>query len=135
MKTQRLSLIDLNRCVGCQLCMFACSRRFGVSGFGKSAILVKSVGGFERGFTVVVCRACADPPCARACPENALVVRPGGGVLLKPNLCTGCGLCREACIIGAVFWDEYANKPIICTHCGYCVDFCPHGVLGVEALG
>jgi len=115
--------------------MFACSRRFGDGGFGKSAILIKSVGGFERGFTVVVCRACVDPPCARACPENALIVRPGGGVLLRPNLCTGCGLCKEACIIGAVFWDDEVNKPIICTHCGLCVDFCPHGVLGVEKVG
>ena len=135
MRSQRLALLDVNRCVGCQLCMYACTRRFGEAGYGKSAILIKSVGGFERGFTVVVCRACEDPPCARACPEEALIVRPGGGVLLRPNLCTGCGLCREACIIGAVFWDEENNKPIICTQCGYCVNYCPHGVLGVEEIG
>ena len=135
MQTHRLALLDVNRCVDCQLCMYACTRRFGDAGNGKSAILVKSVGGFERGFTVVVCRACEDPPCARACPEGALIVRPGGGVLLRSSLCIGCGLCREACIIGAVFWDEENNKPIICTQCGYCVDYCPHGVLGVEEIG
>ena len=130
----RLSVVDSERCVGCQLCMFACARRFGDGGLERSAILIRSIGGVERGFTVVVCRACRDPPCAAVCPEDALRVRRGGGVLLDPNRCTGCGHCRDACIIGAVFWDERANKPNICVHCGYCVSFCPHGVLALEEV-
>jgi len=32
----------------------------------------RCVGGMERGFTVVVCRACNDPPCAKVCPTGAL---------------------------------------------------------------
>jgi len=129
---KRLAIIDSERCVGCQLCMFACSRRFGDSGFSKSAILIRSVGGIERGFTVIVCRACYDPPCSRVCPTDALRPRRGGGVILNSSKCIGCGLCREACDIGAVFWDGENNKPIICIHCGFCVDYCPHGVIGVE---
>ncbi len=128
----RISVVDVNRCVGCQLCMFACSRRFGDGGLERSAIIVRSVGGVERGFTVVVCRACTDPPCAKACPVDALVPRKGGGVTLIPDKCIGCGSCVNACIIGAIFWDNVANKPIICTHCGYCVNYCPHGVLEIE---
>ena len=81
---------------------------------------------------MIVCRACPDPPCARACPEDALDMRPGGGVLLRKERCTGCGLCRQACILGAVYWDERENKPQICIHCGYCVRYCPHDVLGME---
>ena len=131
---RRLGVKDVERCVGCQLCMFACARRYGFAGLERSAILVRSVGGVERGFSVIVCRACRDPPCARVCPENALVLRDGGGVVLVPKRCTGCGHCREACIIGAVLWDHESNKPIICVHCGYCVDFCPHGVLAVEEV-
>ncbi|MEM1898484.1 MAG: hypothetical protein QXD36_05280, partial [Sulfolobales archaeon] len=79
---KRLVVIDVNKCVGCQLCMLACSRRFGVVGHSKSAIWVRSAGGFERGFTLVVCRACRDPPCARVCPTKALKLREGGGVIL-----------------------------------------------------
>ena len=131
---KKLAVLDPDRCVDCQLCMYACSRRYGESGLAKSAILVKSVGGFDRGFTVVVCRACKDPPCARACPEDALIPKKGGGVILISGKCIGCGLCREACPIGAVFWDDINNKPVICTQCGYCVDFCPHGVLGMEEI-
>lgn len=129
----RLAILDPDRCVGCQECMYACNRRFGSGGLAKSAILVRSVGGFERGFTVIVCRACRDPPCARVCPTDALKPR-SGGVLLDPEKCIGCGNCVEACTLGAIFWDEAENKPQICNHCGYCIKYCPHGVLGLEEV-
>ncbi len=128
----RLSVIETERCVGCQSCMFACSRRQNVAGLTKSCIIVRSIGGMERGFTVVVCRACADPPCARVCPTDALVQRQGGGVHLDMKKCIGCGHCRDACLIGAVQWDDTTGKPMICIHCGYCVEFCPHNVLGIQ---
>jgi len=130
--TKRLSIIDTERCIGCQLCMFACTRRFGDAGLDKSAIRVRSVGGIERGFTVIVCRACEDPPCARVCPTGALIPRKGGGVIFNSSKCIGCQLCVDACIIGAIFWDDDTNKPIVCTQCGYCVDFCKYGVLEME---
>ncbi len=131
---RRLVVLDYDKCVGCSLCMLACSRRMGEIGVGKSAILVRSAGGVERGFTIIVCRSCVDPPCARVCPTGALRKKQGGGVVLDQNKCIGCGLCREACIIGAVMWDPALNKPVICVHCGYCVEYCPHGVLGVEEV-
>ena len=131
---KRLAVIDSERCVGCQLCMLACTRKFGLGGFGKSAIHVRSIGGIERGFTVVVCRACKQPPCLKACPEDAIRKRDGGGVMVNYSKCIGCGLCVNACPIGAVMWDDIENKPIICTHCGYCVSYCPHGVLGMEEI-
>jgi Fe-S-cluster-containing dehydrogenase component len=129
---QRLAVLDSERCVGCQLCMFACNRRFGDSGFMKSAISVRSAGGIERGFVVVVCRACPDPPCASVCPTDALALRKGGGVILIPAKCIGCKNCVYACPFGAVLWDAETEKPAICVHCSYCVKYCPHGVLGME---
>jgi len=89
----------------------------------------------ERGFTVIVCRACQDRPCAKVCPVDALKPRRAGGVVLDPDQCIGCGICRQACVIGAVFWDDQAAKPMICIHCGSCVKFCPHGVLELEKKG
>ena len=127
----RLTVIDSERCVGCQCCMFACARRLDAVSLGLSCIGVRSAGGISRGFRVVVCRACADPPCARVCPEDALRPRRGGGVIVLAERCIGCGLCRQACVLGAVFWDARVNKPLICVHCGQCARHCPYGVLGL----
>lgn len=128
----RLSVVDTERCVGCQNCMFACTRKDGVGGLGRTRIHVRSVGGMERGFKIVVCRACQDPPCAKACPNDALAVRPEGGVRLIVDKCNGCGACRPACILGAVSWDEGKDRPMICIQCGHCAKYCPHGVLALD---
>ena len=135
MAKNRLSVIDTERCIGCQSCMFACVRRNNQAGLSSTCIQVESIGGMERGFKVIVCRACNDPYCARACPTGALNLRDGGGVVLEKSKCTGCGFCQKACPIGSVFWDEEEGKPMICVHCGYCSSFCPHDVLKIERNG
>ncbi|MCX8204592.1 MAG: 4Fe-4S binding protein [Candidatus Nezhaarchaeota archaeon] len=131
---KRLVIADVDRCVGCQCCMFACTRRLGEAGLGKAAIHVRSAGGVERGYVIIVCRACPDPPCFKACPADALKKRPKGGVLVDYDLCIGCGACQGACPFGAIKWDLDLDKPIVCIHCGYCVEFCPHKVLALEEV-
>lgn len=131
---KRLSVIDVDRCVGCQSCMFACARRLGMGGLEKSCIHVQSARGMRKGFVAIVCRACPNPPCARVCPTDALIPREGGGVTLKAALCIGCDNCVEACPFGAVLWDQEQNKPQICVYCGYCVPYCPYEVLALEEL-
>jgi len=128
---KKLSVIDPERCVGCQCCMFACTRRLGPGGLATARIGIHSIGGIRRGFTVTVCRACPDPPCARACPVEALTVREGGGVSFHSSRCLGCGNCVDACPFGAVFWDSDQNKPLICVYCGICAQYCPYDVIAL----
>ena len=133
-----LRVVDMEKCIGCYECMMACSRRRGYISISKSAITVRTHGGLERGFVVIACHGCVDedvPACARACPTGALTRRPGGGVKLDEEVCTGCGECVKACIIGAITWDSDREKPIICEHCGYCANYCPHGILKLVEPG
>ncbi len=120
---------DSDKCVGCLICMFTCAQAHQASGLESSCIKVRSQGGISRGFSVWVCRGCEDPPCARACPEDALIVRKGGGVLLKEEKCTGCGYCVKACILDAIGWNNRKNKPVICIQCGACAKSCPYKVM------
>lgn len=128
-KYMRLSIKDAKRCVGCQTCMFACTRRTGQAGLSNSCIGIKSQGGMSNGFSVIICRSCYNPPCAAVCPTGALTEKPVRGVVFNSSKCIGCGNCKKACVVKAVFWNETENKPAICVHCGFCVKFCPHNVL------
>jgi len=114
--------------------MFACVRRLGKLGIEESAIRIKAQGGIEGYFTIIVCRACPDPPCAKVCPTKALVPREGGGVILNKEKCVKCGACAQACIIRAISFDK-EGYPVICIHCGYCVQYCPHGILSLVEVG
>ena len=86
----------------------------------------------EKGFVVIVCRACAFPSCTLVCPTEALLPRQSRGIRLDLDRCIGCGLCVKACPFGAIFWNDEVQKPMICIHCGYCVRYCPHGVLAID---
>ena len=131
---RRLKVAHPERCIGCLGCMFACSRiRMGTVSLQDSAIKVQTQGGIEGDFRVVVCRGCMDPPCARACPTHALEKKQDGRVVFHKDLCTGCGKCEEACLVGAISLGK-EKMPIKCIHCGACVDFCPHGVLELEEV-
>jgi Fe-S-cluster-containing dehydrogenase component len=118
--------------------MYACARknpRKPFIGYDHSGISAVSLSGFERGATIIVCKACQEPPCSQVCPTDALIPRKNGGVIYKERLCIGCKNCIEACTISAIF-ERRDGKIALCIHCGYCVDYCPHGVLDyVEASG
>lgn len=130
---QKLKIAHLERCIGCNLCVFACARiNYGVLSMDRSAILVKTSGGINSDFIVVICKGCEDPVCTRVCPTKALTPRTGGGCKLDRTKCESCGMCKEACILGAIRMDEEMGKPIVCTHCGACARYCPHEVIMLE---
>lgn len=131
---RRLKVAHPERCIGCLGCMFACSRiRTGTVSLDSSAIKVRTQGGIEGDYRVVVCRACRDAPCARACPTGALERKADGKVIFHKDLCTGCGSCEKACLVGAIALGK-EKMPVKCIHCGACAEFWPHGVLEIEEI-
>lgn len=80
-----------------------------------------------------LCWRCEDAPCVQKCPEGGLEREDSGVIRLDRELCNGCGICKEACPVGGVFFapDGY---PLICDLCGgsqkpQCVEICPSGAL------
>jgi len=121
---------EMNKCLGCFTCMNVCAiTNRNNHSLIKSAIRVRTTGGMSSRFIAIVCLGCAEPACMEKCPSNALVKRPGGGVLVREDMCVGCRKCEGACIMRAINFDEERKKPIICRHCGVCARFCPHDCL------
>jgi len=119
----------MERCIGCHSCSLACARLVHKKiSWQTAGIRIHSSGGLSTGFIAQHCLACLPAPCAAVCPTGAFSQRPGGGVIVKKNLCIRCGDCAAACPVDAIFLDR-SGEPFVCIHCGRCVSFCPHECL------
>jgi NADPH-dependent glutamate synthase beta subunit-like oxidoreductase/NAD-dependent dihydropyrimidine dehydrogenase PreA subunit len=74
-------------CSGCHTCEIACKQEHGL-GVGPRVIRVLEESPY---YKPLFCHHCDDPPCAKACPEDAITKDSETGVvLLDPEKCTGC---------------------------------------------
>lgn len=100
---------DPSLCIGCKSCLIACAKNHteaGVKGgssenkrpqFRPRLQLITAVE-----VTVPVqCRHCEDSPCARVCPEKAIIQK-DGYIDIVESLCVGCKTCVLACPFGAI---------------------------------
>ena len=125
----------MNKCVGCLTCAIVCAvSNKDDHSIDKSAIKIRTTGGMTSRFVAIVCRGCKEPACWDVCPVKALKLRPGGGVILQEEKCSGCRRCVDACSVNAVVYDIDAQKPIICSHCGVCTTFCTHDCLVMKEV-
>jgi heterodisulfide reductase subunit A len=80
---------------------------------------------------------------AKAAASSALIPLSSGKVRVEsiacaidPLLCSGCGLCEELCVYGALTLDEHrgvmsANQ-VVCEGCAACATACPSGAIVVK---
>lgn len=123
----------MNKCIGCYVCMLACARTvYHDYSPAKSAIQIRTAGGYQGKFVADICRGCERAPCATSCPVDALIQREGGGVEYKVDQCIGCRNCVDACAAQVIFFNEVEKRPIVCIQCGACARACPHEVLTME---
>lgn len=101
-------VIDLERCVGCGACAFACKAENNTRnrGAGQSHnwadFVMKTEGSFPTAMHVVMpvlCNHCSDPPCVANCPvtPKAMFKTAEGITMHDPALCIGCQACQGSC--------------------------------------
>jgi Fe-S-cluster-containing dehydrogenase component len=125
-------------CSGCLSCMTVCSTvNDGYSSLASSRIEIEldEFGGDNR---IFVCRQCAEPGCAKACPVDAIYKDNALGVWrVDYGLCIGCRECVEACRFSAMFFDPLQRRVVKCELCAgrgspACVEACPTGALRLK---
>lgn len=148
--SRKTFLVDAGRCTGCSLCVVACKDEHVGAGHAPwtgpqpdTGHFWIDVRGIERGriprvrmtHLPVMCQHCANAACVKACPEQAIKRRDDALVWIDSAVCTGCGLCREACPYGVVYMNAELGVAQKCTGCAHlvdegslprCVDICPH---------
>jgi Fe-S-cluster-containing dehydrogenase component len=101
-------VINLERCVGCGCCTFACKtenntrNRADGQSFNWADLLIKTEGTFPKVMhrvMPVLCNHCTDAPCVAACPvtPKAMFKTPEGITMHDDELCIGCRACQNAC--------------------------------------
>lgn len=136
-------IINNQTCIGCHACSTACKSENDVP-LGVARTWVKSVeiGTFpnvRRSFQVTRCNHCANPPCVRICPTQAMYQRGDGIVEFNPDACIGCKACMQACPYDAIYVDPEFGTVAKCHYCAHrievglepaCVVVCPeHAII------
>ena len=129
------------KCGGCRLCESICVLvHQGVGNPKRSRIRIwaRYLEDHQLVFDEAVCHQCVDeavPPCAQACPSEAISRDPVSGIWqVNREECAGCGVCADECPYGAIFIDPVDMVALKCDLCGghpQCVDICPAQVLTI----
>lgn len=108
-----LLVIDLESCVRCGHCAWACADVHGQSRIVRRGDkMVARVESDKKNPQSLLlpnsCQHCENPSCMIDCPTGAIGRDPGGEVFIREALCTGCGACAKACP-----WDNIsmAERP------------------------
>ena len=120
-------VIDLERCIGCNACTVACKIENNSTGYWIRVLTQNAdqkdtpSGQFpdlKMEWIPLLCNHCSNPPCVDACPNEALVKREDGPVILIENNCNGCQACINACPYDVIHYNEQKN---IIEKCNFCV--------------
>lgn len=91
--------INLEKCIGCQYCLWACQATNNVPDDGMRwnvGFPEQTENGIDF-FMTRPCLHCQEAPCVKVCPVGATWVREDGIVAMDYDRCIGCRYCEVAC--------------------------------------
>lgn len=95
-------LIDINKCIGCNYCTYACQAVNNLADdMLYNVVTAEDTQSGEEYFLSRPCMQCAEAPCVHVCPVQATYYRPDGIVAMDYDRCIGCRYCQVACPYGA----------------------------------
>jgi len=122
-----LLVIDQDACVRCGHCASSCATAHedGVARIVRRGDKVRlRVVGSEKKRSLLVpnsCQHCANPACLVDCPTGAIGRTGRGEVVIREELCTGCGNCAKACPWENIQMAERGAR-LIAVKCDLCSD-------------
>ena len=131
MKKRLALIIDQERCIGCEACTVACKKEnCGAQGWIRVETLNVHQKDTPQGkfpdlkmhFLPRVCQHCDRPPCAEACPLEALIKQKNGVVTLDEATCDGCQNCLDACPYDALIFNAETDKAEKCNLCSHRIE-------------
>jgi Fe-S-cluster-containing dehydrogenase component len=131
LKKQLGLIIDQERCIGCEACTVACrNENRGAQGWIRVETLNVNQKDTPQGqfpdlkmhFLPRVCQHCNQPPCAEACPLEALMKQENGVVMLDEATCDGCQTCLDACPYDALIFNAETDKAEKCNLCSHRIE-------------
>jgi len=124
----KIVTVDLNRCVGCRNCEWACA--FSRAGDFKreDANIIPHTYPEDRFVATLTCVHCERPICVSVCPTRALTrdLRTNA-VIVEENRCMGCQICMQVCPFGNIYLDpgtRIVHKCNLCEGDPQCIGFC-----------
>lgn len=104
-------VINLNTCIGCDYCVYACQAVNDVADDMRWNVhLVETTESGQLFHVTRPCLHCQDAPCAAVCPVGATFVRDDGIVIMDYDKCIGCRYCQVACPYGARSFNWRARE-------------------------
>ncbi|MBN2304148.1 MAG: 4Fe-4S dicluster domain-containing protein, partial [Anaerolineae bacterium] len=106
-----IMVIDLETCIGCQRCAYACQATNDTHSDHLWNIVLHDEDTFEKPvFLPRPCMHCEHAPCVEVCPVGATYHREDGLVEMDYQRCIGCRYCMVACPYGSRVFNWEENK-------------------------
>lgn len=96
-------VIDLDKCIHCNECEYACERRHGHSRMNRKGMVIGNIS------ITTTCRQCQNPVCM-LCSRAGIARHPDGEIYITES-CIGCGICAERCPYGAISIAQIKDEP------------------------